>query len=168
MSVIDQRMTRATPRRAGEPPEADSWSVPEFTADVLRPRSARSAVCLFVINEGERLLRQLARMLEIEHGLDVIIADGGSSDGSMEPRRLESLGVSAVLVKKGEGKLSAQMRMALAWCLWQGYEGVIVMDGNNKDGPEALPRFRDALAAGFDHAQGSRFIPGGEAINTPP
>lgn len=168
MSVIDRPMTRPAARPTGAPPERADWSVPEFTAEVLRPRAARYAVCLFVIDEGERLLRQLARMLEVDHGLDVVIADGGSTDGSLEPRRLESLGVSTLLVKQGPGKLSAQMRMALAWCLRQGYEGVVVMDGNNKDAPEALTRFGAALADGFDHVQGSRFIPGGEAINTPP
>lgn len=169
MSVTDRRTrTRihAPPAAPPEPP-ADGWSVPEFAADVLRRRQSRYAVCLFVINEGERLLRQLAQMLEVEHGLDVVIADGGSTDGSTELRRLESLGVRAALVKRGEGKLSAQMRMALAWCLREGYEGVVVMDGNGKDGPEALPRFRAALDAGFDHVQGSRFIAGGEAVNTP-
>lgn len=169
MSVTD-RPTRArihSPTAAPPERSAGAWSVPEFAADVLRPRRSRYAVCLFVINEGERLLRQLAQMLEIEHGLDVIIADGGSTDGSMELRRLESLGVHAALVKQGEGKLSAQMRMALAWCLREGYEGIVVMDGNGKDGPEALPRFVEALDAGFDHVQGSRFVPGGEAINTP-
>lgn len=169
MSVTDRRTRTRIHSATAAPPErsADAWSVPEFAAHVLRPRRSRYAVCLFVINEGERLLRQLAQMLEIEHGFDVIIADGGSTDGSMELRRLESLGARAVLVKQGEGKLSAQMRMALAWCLRAGYEGVVVMDGNGKDGPEALPRFAAALDAGFDHVQGSRFVPGGEAINTP-
>jgi glycosyltransferase involved in cell wall biosynthesis len=169
MSVTDRPTRTRIHFPAAAPPEraADGWSVPDFSADVLRPRQSRYAVCLFVINEGERLLGQLAQMLEIEHGLDVIIADGGSTDGSTELRRLESLGVCAVLVKRGEGRLSAQMRMALAWCLREGYEGVIVMDGNGKDGPEALPRFVAALDAGFDHVQGSRFVRGGEAINTP-
>jgi hypothetical protein len=41
------------------------------------------------------------------------------------------------------------------------------MDGNNKDDPSAVPAFLKALEQGYDHVQGSRFIPGGCARNTP-
>jgi glycosyltransferase involved in cell wall biosynthesis len=141
--------------------------VPAYAAHVLRPRSARWAVCVFVINEGDRIRRQLQRMQDVPAPLDIVLADGGSTDGSTDCALLRELGVSALLVKQGPGKLSAQMRMAFAWCLEQGYEGVVVMDGNNKDDPRALPRFVGMLAQGWDHVQGSRFVTGGEAINTP-
>ena len=150
-----------------ESPDGGGRQVPQSVCHALRPRSARYAVCVFVINEGDRLLAQLKRMQQAPHGLDVIIADGGSQDGSTAVARLSELGVTALLVKQGPGKLSAQMRMALDWCLEQGYAGVIVMDGNNKDDPAALPCFAAALDAGCDHVQGSRFIPGGRAVHTP-
>lgn len=143
------------------------WSVPAHDALPLAPRRARYAVCLFVINEAERLHRQLAKMQAVDHGLDVVLADGGSTDGSTAPDRLAAAGVRALLVKRGPGRLSAQMRMGLAWCLGEGYDGVIVMDGNDKDDPEALPRFAAMLDAGYDHVQGSRYVPGGKAVNTP-
>jgi hypothetical protein len=44
---------------------------------------------------------------------------------------------------------------------------VIVIDGNGKDGLDAIPFFVEALEAGWDHLQGSRFIPGGHHENTP-
>lgn len=149
------------------PADARSWSVPVHDALPLAPRRSRYAVCLFVINEAERLHRQLAKMQAVDHGLDVVLADGGSTDGSTAPDRLAAAGVRALLVKRGPGRLSAQMRMGLAWCLGEGYDGVIVMDGNDKDDPEALPRFVATLDAGYDHVQGSRYVPGGKAINTP-
>lgn len=99
--------------------------------------------------------------------VDVILADGGSTDGSTELQRLARLGVNTLLTKTDTGKLGSQMRMAFAFALERGYEGVIVMDGNNKDGPEAIPSFVAALDSGFDHVQGSRFVTGGRAINTP-
>jgi len=153
--------------RAATPPDAAAWAVPAHTATALAGSRGRHAVCIFVINEAERLHRQLARMQRVDHGLDVVIADGGSTDGSTDPARLAALGVRAVLVKRGPGRLSAQMRMGLAWCLGEGYDGVVVMDGNDKDDPEALPRFAAALDDGIDHVQGSRYVPGGRAINTP-
>ena len=63
--------------------------------------------------------------------------------------------------------MSAQLRCAYAFALDQGYEGIVTIDGNNKDDPEAIPRFIDALKQGVDFVQASRFIVGGVAENTP-
>ena len=49
----------------------------------------------------------------------------------------------------------------------RGYEGVITVDGNNKDSVESIPLFIERLRQGFDLVQGSRFLPGGRAVNTP-
>lgn len=144
-----------------------AWQVPAYQATRLRPRRTRYAVCVFVINEGERLHAQLGRMRPLADRADVLIADGGSTDGSVEPGFLAEQGVSTLLVKTGPGKLGAQMRMAFAYALEQGYEGVVTIDGNNKDDPRAIPAFVAALEGGYDHVQGSRFLPGGRAVHTP-
>ena len=143
------------------------WQVPGFRVLELAPRRARWCVCVPVINEGERIRRQLERMRPFAGGLDVAIADGGSSDGSLEESYLRTTIVRALLTKTGPGRLSAQMRMAMAWGMEQGYEGLIFVDGNDKDGPDALPRFGATLAEGWDHIQGSRYVPGGKGLNTP-
>ncbi|MEX1025331.1 MAG: glycosyltransferase family 2 protein [Planctomycetota bacterium] len=152
---------------AGHALEHANWQVPAFDALELTERRSDVCVCIPVIDEGERLHRQLERMREHADGLDIVIADGGSRDGSVDAERLATKGVRARLVKTGPGKLSAQMRMAMAWALEAGYTGLIFVDGNDKDDPEALPRFRAKLDEGFDHVQGSRYVEGGEAINTP-
>lgn len=146
---------------------AHGWEVPEFTLTQLRPPQARYCLCVFVLNEGERFLSQLDRMRPLTDKIDLVIADGGSTDGATAPLRLAQAGARALLVKQGPGKLSAQMRMALAYALHRDYEGVVVLDGNNKDDPAAVPDFISLLDAGYDHVQGSRYIPGGQAINTP-
>ncbi len=153
--------------RAELPFERRGWDVPRFEAYPLRSRAAEYALCVFVLNEGDRVLRQLERMRPWCRSVDVLLADGGSTDGSTEPNRLAGLGVNTLLVKTGPGRLSAQMRMALAYALDRGYRGVVVMDGNDKDDPSAVPRFVRALEEGVDHVQGSRFLPGGRAVNTP-
>lgn len=132
-------------------------------------RATRYALVIPVINEGSRLTEQLRRMksASIDTCADIIIADGGSTDGSMSEALLKSFGVRALLVKTGPGKLSAQLRMAYAFILRDGYEGVITIDGNGKDSVESIPLFLKALDEGVDYAQASRFVTGGRAVNTP-
>lgn len=144
-----------------------SWEFPEFTEDVFAPKANKYCVFVFVINEGERIQKQLGRMKQFSNVIDIVVADGGSTDGSLEAGFLKSQNVRALLTKTGRGKLSAQMRMAFAWALSEGYEGVVVVDGNGKDDISAIPDFIEHLDEGYDHIQGSRFVPGGKAINTP-
>jgi len=80
---------------------------------------------------------------------------------------LRSNGVRGLLVKSGPGKLSAQLRCAYSFALDQGYEGIVTIDGNDKDDPDAIPQFIDALREGVDFVQASRYIQGGVAENTP-
>lgn len=155
------------PRLTTTGPAIAARQVPASTADEFAPRSAGYCVCVFVINENGKLHKQLAEMREHAANVDVVIADGGSTDGSTNHDTLRSLGVNTLLTKTGPGKLGAQMRMAFAWALDRGYKGVISMDGNGKDGPEALPRFAEKLDYGYDHVQGSRFVRGGVSENLP-
>jgi dolichol-phosphate mannosyltransferase len=142
-------------------------AVPKGDVHVLGERTSRYCVLIPVINEGDRILGQLARLRDHGFGLDVVIADGGSTDGSTELDGLRDLGVRALLVKRDTGKLSAQLRMGFAFAMAEGYDGVITVDGNGKDDVAAIPRFVEALEAGADFVQGSRYVPGGLAVNTP-
>jgi dolichol-phosphate mannosyltransferase len=114
-----------------------------------------------------RLISQLDRIANLELATDVIVGDGGSTDGSNDTELLKQHGVRALLIKTGPGKLSAQLRMLLAYALEQGYSGMVLIDGNGKDGVEAIPLFIAALKNGFDFIQGSRYLPGGSEENTP-
>ena len=145
------------------------WQVPSYTTTFWNGRSRPHCVVIPVINEGERILSLLRRMatLKIADQADVIIVDGGSTDGSLEPQRLQELGVRGLLVKTAPGKLSAQLRCAYAFVLDEGYTGIVTIDGNDKDDPEAIPRFIAAIEQGYDFVQASRFLTGGVAENTP-
>lgn len=126
-------------------------------------------VVIPVINEGHRIGSLIAQMRDIQTPaiVDIIIVDGGSTDGSLDLNALRQAGVRGLLTMRGPGQLSAQLRCAYAFALDQAYEGIITIDGNDKDDPEAIPRFVEALQNGIDFAQASRFLPGGVAINTP-
>ena len=144
-----------------------AWEVPDFQVTVLSPRAHPIALVIPVINEGERIRRQIERIAALAPAVDVVIADGGSTDGSLDEAFLHANTVRAVLVKTGPGRLSAQLRMAYAWCLDEGYDGIVTIDGNGKDGVEAIATFVEKLREGYDYVQGSRYLPGGVAENTP-
>ena len=122
-----------------------------------------------VINEAERLGALLTRMAQrqISTDADIVIVDGGSTDGSVNPVNLREAGVKGLLTYQGRSGLSAQLQVAYAFCLRQGYKSVVTIDGNNKDDPEAIPRFISMLREGFDFVQGSRFLNDGSHENTP-
>ena len=144
--------------------------VPDYNAWELADK--RSAYCLLipVINEGARILTELGRAQRagIDRLCDIIICDGGSDDGSVKPETMELYGVNTLLVKTGPGKQGAQLRMGLYFALQRDYKGVLTIDGNNKDSIEDVPRFIEKLQQGYDLVQGSRFVQGGHAVNTPP
>ena len=151
-------MTPLTPKRPG---------VPAHESRVFAPKRSKYCVAVFVINEGERIRAQLRAMAPLADRIDIVVADGGSTDGSLALDTLHEFRLRALLVKKDVGRLSAQMRMAIDFALEEGYQGVVVIDGNGKDDVSAIPRFIELLDAGYDHVQGSRYVPGGKGINTP-
>lgn len=143
--------------------------VPRFECEEYEKRTKDYCILIPIINEGERIHKELQRAKEhnISDYADIIICDGGSKDGSTEKEKLVELKVNTLLVKDDVGKQGAQLRMGIWFALNRGYKGIITIDGNNKDSIEDAPRFIEKLEEGYDLIQGSRFVKGGKAINTP-
>jgi len=131
------------------------FEVPSYKVHSFFGKKTKYCVCIPIINEGKRIQNQLKEMQPLAREADIIIADGGSTDDSLPDSLLKKLGVRTLLTKTGRGKLSAQMRMAMAFALKEGYRGFIFIDGNNKDDTSAVPRFIKELDDGCDHIQGS-------------
>ncbi len=115
-------------------------------------RKSRIAVVIPIWNQGNVILDQLRRMQD--------------ANGSTSISRLKGLGVRTLLVTDHVG-LGTALRLGFCYALDEGYEGVITVDGNGKDGVEAIKVFEDCLMKGFDFVQGSRFMTGGTHSNTP-
>lgn len=143
--------------------------VPRFECREYGPKEKDYVVLIPIINEGDRIVKELKRACKynIEDCADIVICDGGSTDGCTEEKRLKKLKVNTLLIKDDTGKQGAQLRMGIWWALQRGYKGIITIDGNNKDSIEDVPHFIKKLEEGYDFIQGSRFVKGGKAINTP-
>lgn len=143
--------------------------VPRFECTEYCEKTKDYVLLIPIINEGERIIRELERAAQnnVSDYADIVICDGGSTDGCTEETRLRQLGVNTLLVKRDTGKQGAQLRMGIWWALERGYKGVVTIDGNDKDSIEDVPHFIEKLKEGYGLVQGSRFVKGGKAINTP-
>lgn len=143
--------------------------VPQFLCTEYVEKTKDYVVLIPIINEGDRIIHELQRAKDhdVASFADIVICDGGSTDGCTEENRLKNLQVNTLLVKQDQGKQGAQLRMGIWWALQRGYQGIITIDGNDKDSIEDVPHFIEKLKEGYDFVQGSRFVKGGVAINTP-
>lgn len=141
--------------------------VPSYKVIFDHPKSHDYCLVIPVINEGQRILSLLSKIRDfnLTSMVDIIIVDGGTTDGSLD--NLEQYKVNTLLLKTGKGKLSAQLLCAYAYAIDKNYQGILTIDGNDKDDPSAIPSFIEKLTEGYDFVQASRFIEGGVAVNTP-
>lgn len=143
--------------------------VPQFEAAEFAAKGKDYALLIPIINEGERIASELRRACEhdVAGCADIVICDGGSTDGCTEEERLRGLQVNTLLTMRDAGRQGAQLRMGFWWALQRGYKGIVTIDGNDKDSIEDVPRFIEKLNEGYALVQGSRFVKGGRAVNTP-
>lgn len=143
--------------------------VPDFLSEEFSEKHSNYCLLIPVLNEHGRLEPELLRAKNagIDKLCDIMILDGGSSDGCTDEVMLKSFGVNTLLIKTGSGKQGAQLRMGFYFALQRGYDGFITVDGNNKDSVESVPLFIEKLSEGYDFIQGSRYVEGGKAENTP-
>lgn len=146
-------------------PEYDLIFVNKELPEKLRPY----AIVIPVINEGERIHSLLEKMksISVSERFDIYVVDGGSTDGSLHPDAMYSYKVKSVILKKGPGKLSAQLLCAYHYLKDKRYTGIITIDGNDKDDPSTLDDFAKLIDEGYDFVQASRFVAGGVACRTP-
>ena len=143
--------------------------VPNYIVEEFSEKAKDYCVLIPIINEKGRIDKELKRAFDskVYKYADIVICDGGSTDGCTEKSELLKYNVNTLLTKDDKGKQGAQLRMGFDWALKRDYKGFITIDGNNKDSIEDVPFFIEKLKEGYDFIQGSRFIKGGKAINTP-
>jgi dolichol-phosphate mannosyltransferase len=118
-------------------------------------------------NEGQRLVRQLEKMCQHNQGIDIIVMDGNSNDGSLELLSKGSSGITTLLVSSAALGFSTDLQLGLIFAAREGYLGVVTSDGNGKDSVEDVQKFIKQLEVGADFIQGSRFLEKDKHSNTP-
>jgi rSAM/selenodomain-associated transferase 2 len=104
-----------------------------------------------VLNEAQRIDGQLRRLTALPGVTDVVVADGGSTDGTAA-RALAVPGVRVVTAPRGRGpQMNAGARAALGDVIWFVHADVVVPD----DGPALIAdTLRDpAVVAGAFHVR---------------
>jgi len=122
----------------------------------------KRVVLIPTYNEAENI-RQLVLLLhDVAPGVDVIIIDDGSPDGT--GRIAEEAGATEVIHRQGKQGLGTAYIAGFARALALGYEQIAQMDADFSHPPDVLPKLFETLDD-FDVAIGSRYVPGGGTRN---
>ncbi|MBN1916915.1 MAG: glycosyltransferase family 2 protein [Verrucomicrobia bacterium] len=96
---------------------------------------------------------------------EVLVVNDGSTDSTPDEARAAGATVISNPHPTGAGN---SIRQGIHYARKRGYGIVTVMAGNDKDCPNEIPRLLDPiLKAGYHFVQGSRWLKGGLAGNTP-
>jgi glycosyltransferase involved in cell wall biosynthesis len=134
---------------------------PEVAAPTAGAGAARTLAISVVIpvkDEEESLPLIVARIIDVCAAADlclrdIVLVDDGSGDASwrvMEELAAESGLVQAIRLRRNFGKATALM-VGIGACTG---DVIITMDADLQDDPEEIPRFLDALDAGYDVVSG--------------
>jgi dolichol-phosphate mannosyltransferase len=128
--------------------------------------SRRALVCLPTYDERENLAPMIEAILAQVPGLEILVIDDNSPDGTgkladeiaaREPR-------VHVLHRAGKEGLGKAYLAGFAWALEHGYGLVLEMDCDFSHDPKYLPAML-AAAGEVDLVLGSRYVPGGGTVN---
>jgi len=116
----------------------------------MRYMANDSLLLLPTLNE-EEALKALA--IEIPSTFDVLVVDGGSTDGTKQVAK--SLGYTFIPQKFGRGK-GCGVRTGMEWFLASGYGYLAMIDADYTNDPRELPGMIGILQDGSDIVLGSR------------
>ena len=128
----------------------------------------RTLVVVPTYNERENIAEITARVLRSAPGVDVLVVDDNSPDGTGALASALASGHDRINVLHRAGKegLGAAYRAGFSWGLERGYERLVEMDADGSHQPEQLERLLAALNEA-DLVLGSRWVRGGSVVNWP-
>lgn len=127
--------------------------------------------CVMVVptyNESENLEWIVARLRTAQPGVDVMVVDDNSPDGTGDIADKLAVDDEAITVvhRTEKAGLGAAYLNGFDVALKAGYDVIGEMDADGSHQPEQLQRLFDALHTA-DLVIGSRYVPGGAVVNWP-
>ena len=134
------------------------------------PRGAarRGLVIVPTYNEIDNIGRLVPEILSVDSGLDVLVVDDGSPDGTaLAVRALPEFCTRIFLLQRARKMgLGSAYIAGFQWALVAGYPLVFEMDADFSHSPRSLVEFLDA-SAHADVVLGSRYLNGITVVNWP-
>ena len=127
--------------------------------------------CVMVIptyNESENIEWIVGRLRAAQPGVDILIVDDNSPDGTgdLADKLAEADEAVSVVHRTEKAGLGAAYLNGFDVALGAGYDVIGEMDADGSHQPEQLQRLLDALRSA-DLVIGSRYVPGGTVVNWP-
>ncbi|MCF2532226.1 polyprenol monophosphomannose synthase [Yinghuangia soli] len=119
-------------------------------------------------NESENIEGIVGRVRAATPGVDILVADDNSPDGTgaLADKLAAADPHVQVLHRKGKEGLGAAYLAGFHWGIDRGYDILVEMDADGSHQPEQLPRLLEAVRDA-DLVLGSRWVPGGGIVNWP-
>jgi dolichol-phosphate mannosyltransferase len=119
-------------------------------------------------NEAQNLEWIVGRLRAAQPGVDVMVVDDGSPDGTgaIADRLAAADDAVTVLHRTAKAGLGAAYLQGFRVTLDAGYDVIGQMDADGSHQPEQLHRLLDRLRSA-DLVIGSRYVPGGSVVNWP-
>jgi dolichol-phosphate mannosyltransferase len=132
---------------------------------VVKGPTMRSIIIIPTYNEAENITPLLTALLAADLGLDVLVVDDNSPDGTgaIADALATETGRVHVLHRAGKQGLGTAYIAGFRYALEQEYDCIVEMDADFSHRPEDLPQLLQA-AETADVVIGSRNVSGGEVI----
>ena len=135
----------------------------------IQPGSAGSKLIIVpTYNERDNIDRLLQRLMALPFGLNVLIVDDGSPDGTADIVRQWMAREPRIHMLQRPGKmgLGSAYREGFRYALERGFEYIFEMDADFSHDPDAIGEFLKA-AEDADVVLGSRYLNGISVVNWP-
>jgi apolipoprotein N-acyltransferase len=124
----------------------------------------RTLVILPTYDERATIGVVLDGLLSLGRGIDVLVVDDGSPDGTAAAVRERADANVRLVERQRKAGLASAYAVGFELARAEGYDAVVEMDADLSHDPAELPRLLDALRD-HDVVIGSRYVPGGSVIN---